>query len=156
VGLLVFRRRARSFVGAFCVGKKDKHSLRLVLDARRTNWCHRRAPYAPLSSAGACAVIDLSHLVGDADAQPCGAGADLQDGFYQFGWAEMAEWFAFKHVVRAGDFGVTWLPADSDFSAGPVDEDTLLWPCFAALVMGWSWALFLCHSSLTSAMLRAG
>eukprot|EP00972_Heterocapsa_arctica_P058442 8622218-Heterocapsa_arctica.AAC.1 len=36
-----------------------------------------------------------------------------------------------------------------------VEPDALLWACFAGLPMGWSWALYFCHASLSQCCLRA-
>ena len=154
VGLLGFRRTAHSFVGAFTVAKKDSQWQRLVLDARATNLCRRRAPYAPLASAGATALIDLSHL--PTGAAPCGVGADLQDWFYQFKWPHMASWFAFNCRVSAEEFNISEIFDEASGQYVPVDSPAeRLWPAFEGLVMGWSWALYLCHSSLTAAMIEA-
>ena len=70
VGLLGFRRTAHSFAGASTVAKKDSQWQRLVLDARATNFCHRRAPYVcpaficrrhrahrPLAPAEGCSAV---------------------------------------------------------------------------------------------------
>ena len=141
-------------MGAFTVAKKDSQWQRLVLDARATNPCHRRAPYAPLASAGATALIDLSHL--PTGAAPCGVGADLQDGFYQFEWPHMASRFAFNCRVSAEEFNISEILDEASGQYVPVDSPAeRLWPAFEGLVMGWSWALYLCHSSFTAAMIEA-
>jgi hypothetical protein len=57
--LLSWRRRARSVIGCFFVGKKDG-VIRLVVDARIPNASHRRPPHASLAVPGALARILLS------------------------------------------------------------------------------------------------
>ena len=57
--------------------------------------------------------------------------------------------------VQAGDLDVSSVYDDDMQQWVDVETDTWLWPCFQGLPMGWSWALFLCHSALTDGMLMA-
>ena len=157
-GLISFRQRARSFVGAFAVHKKGGEWQRLVIDARVPNSLHRRAPYAPLATACAISNLDLSDFALGDDAASCdphGSSIDFRDGFYQFRFEAVCSWFAFDLRVPASDFSLTRIFNDDTGCWEDIESDALVWPCFCGLPMGWSWALYLCHSALTSAMLEA-
>ena len=149
VGLITYRRRVLSFIGFFAVSKKDG-SQRLIGAARAASHLHRRPPYAALSAPSALSGIRLSHEA--RDAQPEGAGIDFQDGFYQFEWEEMAGFFGIDCVCSAREAGVERVYDDGRQCWTDADPDELLWPCFKGLVMGWSWSLFLCNSTLTHGM----
>lgn len=154
-GLLMFRTHASSFVGLFNVAKKGGEWLRLVIDARATNSLHRRPPFAPLATASAIGSVEIDPDMLPPDAVPCGCGIDLRDGFYQLSLTELAHYFAIDHRVRAGDFNLKTVydpGLRAEVSVSPLD---VLFPCFQGLAMGWSWALYFCHSLLTSAMLDA-
>ena len=144
-GLISFRRRARSFVGAFAVHKKGGEWQRLVIDARVPNSLHRRAPYAPLATACAISNLDLSDFALGDDAASCdphGSSIDFRDGFYQFRFEAVCGWFAFNLRVPASDFLLTRIFNDDTGRWEDIESDALVWPCFCGLPMGWSWALY--------------
>jgi hypothetical protein len=156
VGLIGFRRSVKAFIGFFAVGKKDGMQ-RLVIDARPPNFFHRRAPYSTLATVGGISEIDMSRATldsrSDVPAEPHGLGVDFQDGFYQLRFRRMAAWFGIDSRVRAADFGVREVYNDETESFERVAPSDRLWLVFEGLAMGWSWALFLCHSCLTRAMI---
>ena len=155
-GLIAYTVEAFSFVGVFAVLKKAGPWQRLVIDARVPNLLHRRAPYAPLAAPSALANVDLSHLRDDGvESDVCGCGADLTDGFYQFVFDAVAPWFCFDVRGTAGSFGTKRVLRRDRRGYEEVAEDTVVFPCFRGLPMGWSWALFFCHSALTDLMLEA-
>ena len=55
-----FRRSIRSRVGMFFVRKSSPGQIRLVIDARVPNRCHRVPPYVSLGSAAALSEQSLS------------------------------------------------------------------------------------------------
>eukprot|EP00972_Heterocapsa_arctica_P079691 11741231-Heterocapsa_arctica.AAC.1 len=98
-----------------------------------------------------------SHGLGDdlSDTQPASlsfASIDLVDSFYQFYYPEAASYFCFQLRVRAGQFGVTSIWDDDLGCQVEVSEDDMVYPAFAGLPMGWSWAPYLRHSALCDAM----
>ena len=178
-GLLAWRRGSRCRVGAFFVLKKDGESLRLVIDARAVNACHRRPPKSRLASASAVADLKLSEealdfegeldelefgLSHDHDTEPTnvrGFSVDLCDGFYQFTNETMASWFGFGITMTAAEicsvFGVVDV-AVLDEATGRLErlsDSTPLEACFGGLAMGWSWALYFCHNALCLRMTAA-
>ena len=165
--LLGFRRKAKAFVGLFFIHKKDGNQRMVVDYARVANMCHREPPRSDLAMPSALASLDLSDEwlsangceeeppLDPAAIEVCGASVDLTDGFNQFWVPSVADWFCLDYQVRAGDFGVTstWCPtAGGQVEVGP---DEMLFPAFEALPMGWSWALWMCHGAVASAMRRA-
>jgi hypothetical protein len=91
VGLIGYRRAIRSTVGMFFVRKSTPGQIRLVIDARAANRCHRDPPHVSLGSAAALSEQNWSpeainfadeHYVGDGTAW--GATIDLSDSFYHF------------------------------------------------------------------------
>eukprot|EP00969_Alexandrium_andersonii_P146218 6466610-Alexandrium_andersonii.AAC.1 len=62
VGLITWRKRVNSRIGAFFVWKKNKSAIRLVLDCSPTNQLCRSAPKSSLATPAA-----LSHILGGED-----------------------------------------------------------------------------------------
>jgi len=60
VKLLGFRVAIKAKVGLFFVKKKKPTEIRMVVDARQANRCHRRPPVTRLSSANALVELDMS------------------------------------------------------------------------------------------------
>jgi len=175
VGLITFRRRARCHIGAFFVQKKNGQ-IRLVLDARPANQLHRAPPKSRLATPGALsnlnftdewariseelldgvgcqwrADVDEGAATGEGDnkdLEPHGSGVDLQDGFYQFLVPELSSWFSFGVTCTAAEAGVSSVYCDEEKKEVPIDGSEHVWACFAGLPMGWSWALYVCHSAL--------
>eukprot|EP00973_Karenia_brevis_P058909 8201466-Karenia_brevis.AAC.1 len=105
--------------GVFFVVKKDD-TLRLILDCRPVNQCCRPAPYSSLATPSHITGINLSDewvrhcesesgiAAGDLDAMygslsVCGAGVDLQDGFYQFLAPTISSWFGLGEQFSAAE-----------------------------------------------------
>ena len=154
-GLVVFRPHVQAFAGFFTVLKKDQFHQRLIIDARVASWSHRKPPYSPLSTPGAVSEIRLPHHhVPDGD-EVFGASFDLQDGFCQFRWEAMCEWFGLDHRVRAEQFGVLEVFDSALGVTRPTRDGEWLWPCFCGLPMGWAWALYFCHNALTRGLVAA-
>ncbi|CAK0845014.1 unnamed protein product [Prorocentrum cordatum] len=155
-GLVGFRRRIRSRVGCFFVEKKGGW-IRLVVDARDTNRTHWAPPHAALGTPAALSEQDWSDAAlsdagwVSADGSPAqifGSSLDLQDSFYQFFSERVAEDFGMDFPERASYYQVShiWTPD----GLSPVDPDELVFPVFRGVPIGWSWALWAVHSSVTS------
>ena len=147
--LLTYRRKVHCFAGLFFVRKKG-NQIRMVLDGRSTNASHKLPPHVVLGSAAAWAELDLSELAEGASLWK--ASGDLQDSFYQFASDELAEDFAFDFPEKARDAGVSRVWEDGRWV--DVDPDDWVYNCFAAIPMGWSWAMWIVQS-IVSGVLRS-
>eukprot|EP00438_Fugacium_kawagutii_P005728 Skav230032 [mRNA] locus=scaffold261:318609:321503:- [translate_table: standard] len=166
--LLGFRRRIKARVGIFFVWKASKKGIRLIIDARMPNACHKKPPKTKLGGAAALAELDaaldgtdmenLAAGYGGPVELPCslfGDTGDVSDAFYQFSVEGLAEWFGLDDPVRAGDFGVTSVWDDAIKADCPVKPDELLYPVFLGMPQGWTWALHLCNTAIEHGMSRA-
>ncbi|CAK0896498.1 unnamed protein product, partial [Prorocentrum cordatum] len=161
--MLSFRRRARCFVGAFTVIKKDGCHLRLVLDCRPANVLHRPPPVSQLATAPSLAGLVLRD--GGAFARqraeagrPLGvhvSGADLTDGYFQFEFEEAAGYFCLAHKVLASECGVTRVFDDDARQWTDVNPEETLWTCVKVIPMGWTWSFFFCRSALADVQVCA-
>ena len=71
----------------------------------------------------------------------------MRDGFYQFRWTAMAQYFALDHVCVARDFCISEvLDADRDYVT--VDPHEPVFSCVASLPMGCSFGVHFCHSAM--------
>ena len=119
--------------GLFFVTKKSG-SLRLVIDARRSN-CWFSAPDSVALATGQ-AFGDLEFSSDD----PVYIGqVDIKDAFYHFELPESLRCYFGLPSVRAGDVGVTAI------GGRPVHPLTRIYPRMKALPMGWSHALWFCQ-----------
>ena len=155
LNLAGFRRKAKAKVGLFFVKKKDDN-IRLIIDGRQANRCHRPPPKTRLGSVSATCELDLS----DQGLLDCGgfgevaevnvqdSDLDVDDCFYQFLVEELGSWFAMDHRVRASEWGITEVWDDDLRRRDPVGPDEMLFPCFHAMSMGWTWALHLANESV--------
>ena len=88
-GMIRFCARAKSRVGAFCVGKKDG-TQRLIFDCRPFNAVCRDPPTTHLATCSALCNLDFSSTASSVpeagDRGIAFAAADLTDGFYQMGY----------------------------------------------------------------------
>ena len=169
-GLVSFRRRIRSKVGIFFVRKKEG-LIRMVIDARQTNQCHRLPPHVPLGSARAWGLLDVGlepDVVDDLSSAPglavdsdvdevpqglwCGGG-DLRDSFYQFKCEELGEDFGLDFPELASVYGCSAVFEDGNFVK--VDSAEPVFPVFAGLAAGWSWAMWAMHSTVCSVVARS-
>ncbi|CAK0906294.1 unnamed protein product, partial [Prorocentrum cordatum] len=121
-GILVPRRRLKGRIGLFFVKKKEG-AIRLIVDARNPNACHKPPPTTQLGTAQSFAELNLAEFADVAAemASHCvlpGAGgvpaldfhqsgADVRDGFYQFSIVEVADWFGIDESFSKGSFGIT-------------------------------------------------
>ncbi|CAK0870936.1 unnamed protein product [Prorocentrum cordatum] len=167
--LLTFRRRIFSRVSIFFVWKKTGMT-RLIVDARSTNEKCRMPPHTDLGTIAALADVDLSlaELSDIADAELSteeeaellkgqgglfslpfsGSSLDVVDGFYQFDNWRMASWFGMDDPDEAGVYGVTEVWDDDLEEMVPLQPTDIVYPCFRALSMGFTWALYFCHSAV--------
>ncbi|CAK0865122.1 unnamed protein product, partial [Prorocentrum cordatum] len=166
--LITFRRRLRARAALFFVKKKKPGDIRMIVDARQANSCHRAPPTSRLGSAGALADLDLSvggesvDGVGSAVGwDPHGNEADVEDCFYNFAIDGLAEWFGFDDPLPAaeirGTYGINvgafWDPELSMMVS--VKDDMVLYPCMRATCMGWSWALYFAQEAASAMTERA-
>ena len=106
----------------------------MTVDCREASqYCHR-PPYAPLSSAGAWAEMDLSAATlarnGISPTSPFfGAAADLSDGFHQFTDPEFGGLFGFDVPELASVYGAGQVYRDKNHMYVPVDPSTMVFPC---------------------------
>ncbi|CAE8643896.1 unnamed protein product [Polarella glacialis] len=128
--LLMFTRRPKERVGVFFVLKKDG-SLRMIIDARRTNARFRPPPGVSLATPEALSKIEVAE-----DELVFVASVDVSNCFHRLRLTrEYAEWFCLE-PVRAGDVGVETIEGEA------VGAEEMISPCCAALPMGHSWSLY--------------
>eukprot|EP00438_Fugacium_kawagutii_P027761 Skav215994 [mRNA] locus=scaffold4693:140018:158914:+ [translate_table: standard] len=159
--LVGFRRRIKSKVGIFFVWKSEKKGIRMIIDARMPNACHKKPPKTKLGGAAGLSELDLFFDTDDVGALESGYGGpvelpaslwgntgDVSDAFYQFSVAPLAEWFGMDDPVLASEVGVNevWCPESA--SMKPVSADEKLFPVFLGMPQGWSWALHLCNTAV--------
>ena len=155
IGLVGVRTRCRARASIFFVGKKDG-TLRMVIDGREPSALHRRPPRTELGSAAALSSLCLdSDVLGVGDAGYHGASADLCQGFYQMQWLEVGSWFCFDFPMAIKNFDLDCVYDEVSRSFIRVDPDTIVYPCFQGLAMGWSWSLFICNA-ITEDVTRIG
>lgn len=154
-GVLCFRPRARSFVGAFFVKKKDPSAIRMVIDCRGTNRLHQPPPTTRLGSARCYSDLDLCDKPGWNKDRGGGWGreADVNDCFYRFSIPELADYFALAEPMTREQWQARGIPCEfyEDPWSGKNTKTSvgqILYPCFQAVPMGWSWALFFCHEAV--------
>ncbi|CAK0878561.1 unnamed protein product, partial [Prorocentrum cordatum] len=164
-GLVDGRARRKARVSTFFVAKKNG-DIRMVVDARQPNQLHKLPPRTVLASGEALGSINLLDAVGaspedlaDFDGcyeSLCAGSVDLMDGFYQFADPSWGSWMCFDVEVTADELGLDSIYDEKLGRRVAVSGDDVIWPCFAALPMGWSWALWICHEVLVDAMVEAG
>ncbi|CAK0909779.1 unnamed protein product [Prorocentrum cordatum] len=164
-GLVDGRARRKACVSTFFVAKKNG-DIRMVVDARQPNQLHKLPPRTVLASGEALGSINLLDAVGaspedlaDFDGcyeSLCAGSVDLMDGFYQFADPSWGSWMCFDVEVTADELGIDSIYDEKLGRRVAVSGDDVIWPCFAALPMGWSWALWICHEVLVDAMVEAG
>ena len=165
---VAFSTTIRSRVGAFFVEKSKSTDIRLVVDARLTNFTHHAPPHCALGTPTAWGDLGLDeYLENDArvfdgvgvhpfveesaatlrDRPLWVAAADLQDAFYQFGCIELAPDFGLDWALPAEEFGCTEALVDGVLQR--VGGTTPVFACFCVIPMGWSWALWAVHRTVT-------
>ena len=166
--LLGFRKRIRTKVGIFFVWKSERRGIRLIIDARMPNGCHRRPPKTKLGGAAGLSEIDAVLDPDDVELATDGYGgavelpaklfgdtADVSDAFYQFSVWPLAEWFGLDDPVLAKEFDVTevWNPDSQQMEAVAADES--LFPVFLGMPQGWAWALHFCNTAVEFGMSKS-
>ena len=156
VGLVAARIRRRADIGLFFLRKKDCR-LRMVLDARQANEYHRPPPHTSLASVNSLTALDFGddfrpeHI--SADDQFYSGSVDLRDGFYQFMNKDLASWFTINLPgPTAAEMGVTTLYDETTGMDRDADPDEFVWACFQGMPMGWTWALWVCHETVSDVM----
>eukprot|EP00438_Fugacium_kawagutii_P020747 Skav227424 [mRNA] locus=scaffold1986:83849:88250:+ [translate_table: standard] len=155
-GLMTLRPVASSFVGAFCVKKKDPRYVRLVIDCRGTNMLHQDPPVTRLGS---------SRCYGDLELDNCGHScawgreADVSDCFYRFSLPELSDFFAIDEPLQCQQRQQMGISADFVFDPREQKEvrtspTMILFPCFKVVPMGWTWALWLCNEAVLNIALK--
>ena len=132
-GLVEFRRSARVVIGAFAVWKKNQKQ-RLILDARASN-CHwGRSPPVRLATGHAFSSLEV-----DAGPGVWLGGVDIADAFYAI---ELPQDFRDLFALKNLKAGLVDIKQCVD---GPVRAQDMIYPCFKAVPMGWSQALWICQ-----------
>ncbi|CAK0907658.1 unnamed protein product [Prorocentrum cordatum] len=149
--------------------KKNPGEIRMIVDARQANACHRAPPTARLGSAGALADLDFSVGGGPFDGVggvvgwgPRGSEADVEDCFFcNFAIDGLSEWFGFDDPLPVAAIrgtcgiavGAFWDPDMNKMVHA--DDDVVLYPCMRAMRMGWSWAVLFAQEAVSSMTCRA-
>ena len=116
-------------VTIFFVRKKDG-SLRMVIDARRPNRVFADPPGVSLTTAEA-----LGRLENESGEELWMAELDVDNCFHRLKIdRDLGEYFCLP-PLRAKDLNL------SELDGLPLREGKLIWPCCAALPMGFSWSL---------------
>ena len=174
-GLVTFKTRITSKIGAFFVRKKDPRWIHIVIDARIPIFCRRPPPITRLGSASNYIELDLSneglpfYSCGDiadfhqtsyapSDSQ-CATEADVDDCFYQFLVTPLASWFGIglpltdlpltAYEWRQHGVDIRFVYSDATGRLETVNGSTRLYPCVGAMSVGWSWALFFANEAVS-------
>ncbi|CAK0896305.1 unnamed protein product [Prorocentrum cordatum] len=140
-GLVGARARRKSCISASFVRKKNGDQ-RMALDARQANQLQRLPPKTVLASGEALAAINL---VDATDLSPDDLDIVTTGGDLVAGSVDLLQ-------MDAGELGVTQLYGEELGRYVDISPDTRVWPCFEALPMGWSWALWTCQEVLIDTM----
>jgi hypothetical protein len=148
-GLVRFLTCRREEVAFFFVLKKDGR-LRGIVDARRVNERFKVPPSVDLVTAEGLAQVEI----------PCPDGLSAEDFLawekeldVWIGTSDVADcfWRLRIDALLSSYFGLPGLPARSfgikEIESGPVGRDTVVYPCLAALPMGFSWSVFFAQNA---------
>ena len=154
-GLVSFRTGVKEHIGVFCVKKKTPQWHRLIIDARRVNWCHKPPPTTRLGTPRS--LMDLQFNKNNSGPIAYGLEADVADCFYNYINPRLASWFGVDLPLKTSEWEELGWKRSSIFSDETqsffVPEDnTVLYPVFQGLCMGWSWALFLANEAVAFAV----
>lgn len=151
-GLVTFRTSIRERIGIFFVKKKTPEFIRMVIDARRANFRHKAPPTTRLATPRSYLEMQLD--AGSTD-NPAAFGmeADVADCFYNFFHEDTASWFGVDFPLTAGQWWDLGWNGSKIFDEGSkqyvgVDRQTVLFPVFRGLCMGWSWALYFANEAV--------
>ena len=151
-GLVTFRTSIRERIGIFFVKKKTPEFIRMVIDARRANARHKAPPTTRLATPRSYLEMQLD--AGSTDNSAAfGMEADVADCFYNFFHEGTASWFGVDFPLTAGQWWDLGWNGSKIFDEGlkqyvDVDRQTVLFPVFRGLCMGWSWALYLANEAV--------
>jgi len=151
IGLVHFTLEPKEEVGLFFVWKKGRQAMRLILDCRRTNRRFRAPPGVDLLTSEGLSRIEVESEAGlQADEverrlQVYLGTADVKDCFHRMRIEPpLSQWFCYP-VGTAKEFGLTGQVIDGQ----TLTAESAVWPCAAALPMGWTWSLFFAESANT-------
>eukprot|EP00438_Fugacium_kawagutii_P035174 Skav225825 [mRNA] locus=scaffold2516:14315:17246:- [translate_table: standard] len=131
--LVEYRLEARECVGVFFVWKKSGRQ-RMVIDARRANLWFGRPQKVSLATGSAFSRIQV-----DSGPPIHVGGVDISDAFYRIALpSEFRDLFALPGL-SAKALRLT------ELDGVPIDPKQMLFPCFRAIPMGWSHALWICQ-----------
>eukprot|EP00971_Amphidinium_carterae_P082772 1637591-Amphidinium_carterae.2 len=178
-GLLTWRRHSKAECGCFFVNKKDNFHIRLVVDAWWSNKLLYRSPHSELAVPATLSRLNthwhsveydrtaLAHwrregkfpgVHRDSEFSVSGFAVDLTDGFYQFKCERLACFFGLGYVANTEeikqffDMDVTRIYDDDLEQFSETQKGEKLVACFLGLPMGFSWALYYCHESISYSM----
>lgn len=127
-------------VGVFFVYKKGREKMRMILDCRRSNTHFLSPPGVDLLSSEGLSRIEVHDPAGVEIAL---AMADVKDCFHRMRLdGEIRRWFCYPPGT-AKEFGLVGRVIEGEV----LTCHTRLWPCAAALPMGWTWPLALAESA---------
>ena len=166
--LLSFRKNISAKVGLFFVWKASRKGIRMIVDARMTNACHRSPPRTRLGGATALSEVDAFVEGPDLECPlpSCGGlvelptalfgdTADVSDAFYQFSVWPLAEWFGLDDPIVASEFNISQVWCATSQSYVDVEPHEKLFPVFTGMPQGWSWALHLCNTAVEYGMSKS-
>lgn len=143
-GLLHFTRQPQEFVGVFFV-KKKSGALRLIIDARPANRRFRDPPGVHLCTAEGLARIEVEMAEAGGDDLPADVQHDLE---VWLGTADISDCFHRLRIdpVFASYFCLPPVTARearlTELRGEELCPSAQVWPCLAALPMGFSWSLY--------------
>lgn len=153
-GLMDLRSKPKSFVGVFFVKKKTNDQIRMVIDSRATNELCCDPPITRLGSARCYSDLQFDRIP-PAPNEPFAWGqeADVDDCFYRFAIPEMTQFFALNCPLTRSSWESLGIECSRVFDPDCNENftpaaDQPLYPCFRVVLMGWNWALFLCHEAV--------
>ncbi|CAK0791762.1 unnamed protein product, partial [Prorocentrum cordatum] len=136
-GLVGVTRDPKEFVGVFFVWKKERASMRMVLDGRRSNQRFVTPPGVELLSTEGLGRIECD--TEQTGTLPIFLGkADVKDCFHRMMFGNhLSKYFCYPGGM-AKEFGIVGQLVEGV----PARADDYLWPCALALPMGWTWSLY--------------
>ncbi|CAK0862261.1 unnamed protein product [Prorocentrum cordatum] len=136
-GLVGFTRDPKEFVGVFFVWKKERASMRMVLDCRRSNQRFVTPPGVELLSTEGLGRIECD--TEQTGTLPIFLGkADVKDCFHRMMFGNhLSKYFCYSGGL-AKELGIVGQLVEGV----PARADDYLWPCALALPMGWTWSLY--------------
>ncbi|CAK0807139.1 unnamed protein product [Prorocentrum cordatum] len=136
-GLVGFTRDPKEFVGVFFVWKKERASMRMVLDCRRSNQRFVTPPGVELLSTEGLGRIECdTEQTGTLPIFP--GKADVKDCFHRMMFGNhLSKYFCYPGGL-AKEFGIVGQLVEGV----PARAGDYLWPCALALPMGWTWSLY--------------